>query len=359
MFVTTLTDTPIHNHRWPIVWVVLAVVCLHALLLSESPAWFSPHAEKNNPTLSFVTRQIEAAPRKTPTPSSSTPQPPGHRAATSQATSPSPSESPQTSARAPNPMAFDALHPNVTAPLALPERAASAVDLPPFQRANSEGLNEPTAAHAPASAFLSYAVQGVAKGFNYHATSKLQWKNAAGRYDASLEVGAFLLGSRTQTSTGLVGPEGLMPERFSDKTRSELAVHFQRDKGIISFSANIPEVPLLKGAQDRLSVVLQLSALLAGDPTRYPLGTMLSFQTVSQREAEVWQFKVDNEETLNLPYGDLPSIKLLRTPRRDFDQRIELWLAPSLGYLPVRLRITNANGDFVDQLLRSVEKIAP
>ena len=106
-------------------------------------------------------------------------------------------------------------------------------------------------------------------------------------------------------------------------------------------------------------MVLQLSALLAGDPTRYPLGTMLSFQTVSQREAEVWQFKVDNEETLSLPYGELPSIKLLRTPRRDFDQRIELWLAPSLGYLPVRLRITNANGDFVDQLLRSVEKIAP
>ena len=150
-----------------------------------------------------------------------------------------------------------------------------------------------------------------------------------------------------------------MPTRFGDKSRSELAAHFQRDKGIISFSANSPDAPLLKGAQDRLSVVLQLSALFAGDPTRYPLGTMLSFQTVSQREAEVWQFKVDNEETLSLPYGDLPSIKLLRTPRRDFDQRIELWLAPSLGYLPVRLRITNANGDFVDQLLRSVEKIAP
>ena len=60
-----------------------------------------------------------------------------------------------------------------------------------------------------------------------------------------------------------------------------------------------------------------------------------------------------------MPYGDLPSIKLQRTPRRDFDQRIELWLAPSLGYLPVRLRITNANGDWVDQLLRSIEKIAP
>jgi hypothetical protein len=30
-----------------------------------------------------------------------------------------------------------------------------------------------------------------------------------------------------------------------------------------------------------------------------------------------------------------------------------------LGYLPVRLRITNANGDFVDQLLSKVEKPSP
>jgi hypothetical protein len=359
MFMTTLTDTSPQNHRWPIVWVVLAVVCLHAWLLSESPAWFSSHAEKNSPTLSFVTRQISNVSHTPSKPSAATPRPTEHSTAPSQAASPSPNESDLSPAQAPSAFGFDALHPNVAAPLALPERAASAVDLPPFQRTNSEGITELTTAHAPASAHLAYAVQGMAKGFNYHATSKLQWKNTAGRYEASLEVGAFLLGSRTQTSAGLLGPEGLMPERFSDKTRSELAVHFQRDKGIISFSANTPEVPLLKGAQDRLSVVMQLSALLAGEPTRYPPGTMLSFQTVSQREAEVWQFKVVNEEALSLPYGDLPSIKLLRTPRRDFDQRIELWLSPTLGYLPVRLRITNANGDFVDQLLRSLEKIDP
>jgi len=355
MFMTTLTDTSLHNHRWPIVWVVLAVLCLHALLLSESPAWFSPHADKNNPTLSFVTRQIEGAKPAPKRPAEKPAEAPTSTKHTALHNTPTP---PKAIAH-PTPIQFDAAHPNLTAPVALPERAASAVDLPPFQRANSEGLTEPTATHAPASALLNYTVQGLAKGFHYPATAQLLWKNTQDHYEARLEVGAFLLGSRTQTSSGQLGREGLMPTRFGDKTRSELAAHFQRDKGVISFSANTPEVPLLKGAQDRLSVVLQLSALFAGDPTRYPPGTMLSFQTVSQREAEVWQFKVDNEETLNLPYGDLPSIKLLRAPRRDFDQRIELWLAPSLGYLPVRLRITNANGDFVDQLLRSVEKIAP
>jgi hypothetical protein len=36
-----------------------------------------------------------------------------------------------------------------------------------------------------------------------------------------------------------------------------------------------------------------------------------------------------------------------------------VWFAPALGYLPVRLRITNANGDTVDQLLRSVAPRTP
>ena len=98
------------------------------------------------------------------------------------------------------------------------------------------------------------------------------------------------------------------------------------------------------------------SALLAADPQRFPEGTMLSFQTVSQREAEVWQFAVEKTETLSLPYGNVPAVKLNRKPRREFDQQIEIWFAPQLQYLPVRLRITSANGDQIDQLLRALDR---
>jgi hypothetical protein len=267
----------------------------------------------------------------------------------------SPTEPADASAKS---LKLDELAQDLTAPVSLPMRAASGVDLPPFKRANSEGLTEATAFKAPESAVLKYQVQGQAKGFNYWANAEMLWTQDGQTYQARLEVSAFLLGSRVQTSQGVLGAEGLMPTRFSDKTRSELAAHFQRDKGIISFSANSPDAPLLKGAQDRLSLVLQLSTLLAGDPSRFPVGTMLSFQTVSQREAEVWQFMVEKEETLQLPIGEISAIKLNRKPRKDFDQHIELWFAPEMGYLPVRLRITNANGDRVDQLLSKAEKPA-
>jgi len=169
-----------------------------------------------------------------------------------------------------------------------------------------------------------------------------------------MEVSAFMVGSRVRTSAGKVTAQGLAPTRFSDKSRVELAAHFDHDKGRVTFS-NGPELPLLAGAQDQLSLFIQLGALLAGEPGKYPVGTTISTQTVGPRTAETWVVTVEREEKLELPGGDLATMKLVRNPRREYDQKAELWLAPSLSYLPVRLRITQPNGDYVDQQWRATE----
>ena len=56
-------------------------------------------------------------------------------------------------------------------------------------------------------------------------------------------------------------------------------------------------------------------------------------------------------ETLDLPSGPLQARRLARTPRKPHDSTVEVWLAPSLGHLPVRLRVAQANGDVADQRL--------
>jgi Protein of unknown function (DUF3108) len=344
--------SPPHLQRKHAVLLVAGVLVLHLWLLAGGPMWFTPEPGEPLHPQAMVTRQIEvAAPRAPQVPKPSQPTP----------AKPAPTDgadATETTAKA-KPLNFDDFGADLTAPVTLPPRNASGLDLPPHNRTGSDGLTQATAFKAPESALLRYQVQGQAKGLNYWANAELEWQQDGQNYDSRLTVSAFLLGSRTQVSKGTIGPEGLMPTRFGDKGRSELAAHFQRDKGIISFSANSPDAPLLKGAQDRLSVVIQISSLFAGDPTRFPLGTMLSFQTVSQREAEVWHFLVEKEELLQLPFGEINAIKLNRKPRREFDQQIELWFAPTLGYLPVRLRITNANGDVVDQLLSKAEKPSP
>ena len=213
-----------------------------------------------------------------------------------------------------------------------------------------------TAMALAASARLDYRMTGSAKGLTYHAQGELLWENAGGSYNARMTVKALFIGSRSMSSTGQISPQGLAPTRFSDKSRTEVAAHFEPDKGQISFSANTPTVPWVQGAQDRVSVFLQLGGMLAGNPSGFPPGSTISTLTVGPRAADNWTFLVEGPELLNLPFGETATVKLSRQPRRDYDQKVEIWFAPALDYLPVRNRITQANGDFVDQELSDLTR---
>ena len=143
--------------------------------------------------------------------------------------------------------------------------------------------------------------------------------------------------------------------RMGETRRTELASHLVREEGKVVFSNNAPSVPLLPGAQDRLSVVMQLGALLAGDPARYPEGSRISIQTVGPREAGVWTFIVEGTERIEVPAGEYEVRRLSRAPRSEHDYKLELWLAPELGWLPARMRQTEQDGDVIDLSLRGVE----
>lgn len=208
----------------------------------------------------------------------------------------------------------------------------------------------------PASVQLDYKMTGSAKGLTYYANGELAWQNTGSVYNASMTVKALFIGSRTLSSTGQVSDQGLAPRRFTDKSRTEVAAHFEPDKGQISFSANTPTLPWTQGAQDRVSVFMQLGGMLAGNPAAFPVGSQISMRTVGPRDADTWTFLVENEERLSLPFGELATLKLSRKPRHEYDQKLEIWYAPALGYLPVRNKITQANGDFVDQELKTLSR---
>lgn len=229
----------------------------------------------------------------------------------------------------------------------------SAKNLPKGQATGTPG-NHTAAVRLPGSRHLLFDVSGESKKFPYSANADLLWTQDGSNYSARLAITAFLLGSRIQTSAGQLTAEGLAPQRFSDKVKTEVAAHFERDKGIVSFSANTPDAPLQPGAQDRLSVLLQLGSLLAGAPQRYPVGSSISIQTIGPKDADDWRFTVGEEQTLTLPEGDHKTRKLSRIPQREHDVQVDVWLASDLAYLPVQLRLTQDNGDFVQLQLKSV-----
>ena len=248
------------------------------------------------------------------------------------------------------------------APAEAPQAAASqpqeaqdsaGVDIRPPGAAGTPASSEPPPVRLPPSTRLAFDVTGQAKQFQYSASAELVWRHDGGRYEARQQVKAFLLGSRSQSSVGQITARGLQPERFGDKSRSEQAAHFDFDKREVIFSANTPRAAIGDGAQDRLSVFIQLGAMLAAAPDRYPVGTRITLTTVSARHADRWTFTVEGPETLELPAGSTPALKLQRLPREGRDQKAELWLGTELGYLPVRIRLTQSNGDFADLSLSS------
>lgn len=205
----------------------------------------------------------------------------------------------------------------------------------------------------PGSIRLNFDAAGKRGRFDYKAMGTLTWLQDGTGYDMKLEMGDWIIGKRVLSSTGKLGAEGLAPTRFSDKFRSERAAHFDRNQQRITFSANTPQATLAPGAQDQLSIFAQLASMVAGDPLAFPIGTQVDVQTAGPRDAQQWVFVVEREEMLNLPGGQVPALKLARKPDKQYDQSVELWLAPELAYLPARIRITFANGDYLDQQWRS------
>jgi hypothetical protein len=76
------------------------------------------------------------------------------------------------------------------------------------------------------------------------------------------------------------------------------------------------------------------------------------------RDAEYWTFKVLDIVKINTAFGEVEAIHLLREPPPDAkSQRLELWLASSLEYYPLRISFVEPGGDHVDQRLIAIKKI--
>lgn len=225
--------------------------------------------------------------------------------------------------------------------------------------AGTEAAPAPRSVVFPATAQLRYEGNGLERGFlRYTGSGTLQWSHDASHYDARLEIFAWGFRVRTWTSSGALGPQGLQPARFGDTPRGpELVTRFDHDKGRISFSSGDGELPLLSGAQDKLSALLQLSAIVGADPQRYSgTGSSITFQAADSHRAEPWNFKVSAQETLELADGSIRATKLTKDATPEIDQKIEVWLAAAAAYLPVRIRITEAGGNFVDLLWKKTQK---
>jgi len=206
------------------------------------------------------------------------------------------------------------------------------------------------AAQLPPAAELEYALrQGLLSG-----TGVLRWQPAADLYAISLEARVLGLTALVWSSTGRIDAGGLAPLRFGDRrlSRSERVAEFDRGAATIRYSGMARQTPLVAGAQDRLSWMVQLPAIVAADASLRDAGREVSmFVTGARGDADLWRFVVQGRQDITLPAGAVAgALHLRRVEAASGHTRAEAWLDPARAYLPVRARIVD--GDDTDFSLR-------
>lgn len=311
----------------------------------------APQATPKPPAAPPVKKAI--APRPAPTRAAAPPEPVATPAVAVQTPALSPSSLATDETVAP-----DTAEPGIAPALPAPIVTLAAPAGPSLQV--HDAANAAIAIHVPSDGSalaqqmaLRFKVEGVVKGMQYHAHAELEWHTDGQTYHARQSISAFLLGSLEQTSAGLITPQGLQPLEFADRRLAkQRRVQLDWAAQQALFTPERTPAPIGPGTQDRLSVFLQLATMLQAMPALRTPGTRINIPTLGARRMQTWSFGVQEEVPLELPSGTITTLRLQRLPQPGDEETTQLWLHPALGYVPVRIRMEERNGDVMDLMLK-------
>jgi len=227
--------------------------------------------------------------------------------------------------------------------------------------ANSTNAAAPTAASvASAGARFSVPPSGDLHYNTFYngvenAPGTIHWASEGDDYEMVVSVPLPFVGTYTYASHGRIDAFGLAPARYTEKRgrRPEDVTTFDRTARRIGFTRTSATLALPDGAQDRFSMVMQLASLVRGDPDAYKPGVTRAFYVADDDSGELWPIETIGDEPVRTAEGFVQARHFMRLPRREGDRRrIDVWLAPTLGWLPVRIMQTEPNGSQFELLWR-------
>jgi hypothetical protein len=360
--------------RRALAWValVVGVTLVHGWvahrLAASLPGWADAGAAMPpRIEVAFVRELVPQAPAPAPVVVKRRPRP---RAPVAEAAPPQPAASaPVEAASAPVSAPVDALASAPTSEPQVVEPAAAeppAVDVAAIAPGAAASAPEPTvsapAFEWPASTQLSYTLHGWFRG-EFHGSAQVQWITAGPRYQVNLDVSAWPLFRRRLVSDGELTDQGLRPIRYDEETRigfmdpRRLTMRFEPGHAVL---AGGTRVPAPADVQDTASQFVQLTWMFITQPQRLRVGEAVEVPLALPRRVKRVMFDVVGEERLYTPVGPLDTFHLVprADARRSADLTAQVWVAPSLMYLPVRILIHQDAETYMDLGLRTLPRQA-
>jgi hypothetical protein len=223
----------------------------------------------------------------------------------------------------------------------------------------------------PAATRLSYVVTGYYRG-DLHGSARVQWQRegdtgatgaANTRYQVQLDLYALGFTLFTMTSQGELGTQGLSPKVYEERRPGGARrVWFEGDLLRLDDGRKVP-LPAL--AQDTASQFVELGHRFSTGREVLQVGREVAIWLARPGGVDLWTYDVVGEETLRA--GELGNISAFRLKPRPLanprgNVMAEIWFAPSLQFLPVRVRISmgleQGSETFVDLLVERIEQAA-
>jgi hypothetical protein len=234
-------------------------------------------------------------------------------------------------------------------PASTPETGAAAA--PPPSGSDRAALDS-----WPTDTRLNYRLAGQFRSGNLHGSARVQWLRQDNRYETRVDIDVTLLASLVLTSQGEVSAQGLLPKAYEELRRSgPRGVRLGDETITLADGRGVPRPP---GVQDTASQFVELSHRFATGQEVLEVGRSISFWMARPGGVDLWTYDIVERELLQTPQlGAVEAFHLKPRPiaRPRGNITAELWFAPSLQYLPVRVRV-NMGDAYVDLMVDKIEQ---
>lgn len=162
----------------------------------------------------------------------------------------------------------------------------------------------------------------------------------------------FARGAIRLESTGDITGDGLRPLHFEHHRGADpaklIVADFDWEKHLVThkYDGKVETATLPAGTQDRLSQLYQFMFQAPGKRD-------VDFNISTGRKLSFYHYRFIKEETTAVSAGTFQTIHLSKERTADEDG-IELWLAKSSHYFPVRIVFDEKNGSRLEQQLESL-----
>ena len=242
----------------------------------------------------------------------------------------------------------------MTPPIADPVAAAS----PPTPAASAPSASSTPAPDTwPPDTRLSYRLEGQWRGGPLYGSAREQWQRQGTQYQAQIDIDITPFAHRTLTSQGEVSARGLVPRVYEARSRSRRRAMRLGDTDITLADGRSIARPA--DVQDTASQFVELGHRFATGRQALALGEAVTLSLARPGGVDAWTYDVVGQDLLQIPrLGEVPTWRLRPRPppqRRD-NLSAEIWFAPSLQYLPVRIRLALGDEAEIDLKVETIEQ---